>query len=381
MSNSAAFLVNKIVPESKAAPAFIVAVAFLAQVMLSLDLWIPIHRTFPAIPVWGIAYWPQNDWKLVLSGSLLLGSTAILVGLKIFERSKITLWVLAATLAVLTDLNRLQPWLYFYALVLLAAGFADKNQRMAVTLILSAVYVWGGLNKLNPYFIDDNWLFLTDAFAFTRNLGKIKATGYAAALMETMLGIGLLFLRTRQIAAIFIIFFHGMIILALSPLGLNWNTVVIPWNAAMAVLAAWCVSKPFSITPFKSPITVIAVILAYLMPLANWFGLWLPALSWTMYDNTQDELTLEPEKCQEGSGFSNAVAVYADSAFGGKIFVSDWAMQDFSAPPFSNKGAFLKTALLMCKECNSSKFFMLHTNRWDKSREIFSETQCSKDKK
>ncbi|MBL7797450.1 MAG: hypothetical protein JNJ90_13225, partial [Saprospiraceae bacterium] len=215
----------------------LLVLAMLAHIALSWPLWFSGGgRTFPLLPVFGPAQAPTASlWDTVQLGICLL--TLFVAG--VFPAKKYTAWLVLAVLIwmIAQDLNRLQPWSYFYLLVLGIVAVAGSDGRLAtrgLQWLLAAVYAWGGFNKITPYFAEDNFPWFCEAFTWTQPLGAYPALGYAVALAELLLAPGLLWGKSRPVFRWLAIGFHAFIILALSPLGLDWNLVVIPWNVAMA---------------------------------------------------------------------------------------------------------------------------------------------------
>src|SRR5581483_11368569 len=65
--------------------------------------------------------------------------------------------------------------------------------------------------------------------------GGVHAFGMAAPVLQIGFALGLLTRRWRRLSLILAVAMHVFILAMLAPLGQNWNAIVWPWTAAMAV--------------------------------------------------------------------------------------------------------------------------------------------------
>lgn len=361
------------------------AAALLAHYALSGPLWLDVAgRTFPKLPAFQmLALLP--GWIHPVVAVLLLAAT---IAAGIFPQKKWCLGALGAVLllSVAFDLNRLQPWLYFYLLVLfLLWPGQNPNELTSVRLrwLLAAVYAWGGVNKLTPYFAEDNFPWFCQAFEWTRLLGDIQGAGYAIAVLELLFAAGLLWRVSRPVFRWLVPGFHLFIVLALSPLGLNWNWVVIPWNVAMGALVFVLFHKKIeggsSPNPWRLDWALMPLLLAWVMPVLNIWGCWDEALSWKMYSNTQPEVSwyCPPEQLPP-----ELRVVWRRHAYdsGSKLLIDDWAMENIRVPAYNSRGARLKLAAYFCGKTNSnpqSGIIIFEVKRWNRDGEQLHEIPCA----
>ena len=405
----------------------LIALALLAHLALSWPLWQPGSRVlFPLLPAFGIPF-PQNEIWAGIQAWGTVGFTLLLLWMP--QRR----WVMAAVTAwflwmIVQDMNRLQPWMYFYLLAwgLLLAHTPGKEAgtQTALRWLLAAVYAWGGFNKLTPYFAEDNFPWFCEAFFWTKPLGQWPAAGYGVALVELLFAPGLLWRVSRPAFRWIVPAFHLFIIVALSPLGLDWNTVVIPWNVAMGGMV-WVLFGPTPILPTKvrdrlspkgeggliagnlepvlikddlilrnlaprnaikppSPLGeglgVGLLALAWLLPAFNIFHLWPEPLSWKMYSNTQTEATFY---CNRMADISvEWEQLWDKHGFDGrrKLLLDDWAFDELHVPVYNCRRTFLQTARYLCEKsihCDTSGLMLLTVNRWDKSAEKWETIPCA----
>jgi hypothetical protein len=213
-----------------------VILGLLAGFALSPKLWLSL-REYPFTPVWSFIKpaSPPSDYIVFCT------VIALLIAVCIAPRREfwIALVALLAWLA-LQDQSRWQPWFYQYVAMLLAIALAGGKRPEAALntccLIVAATYIWSGLAKLNSNFMGDTFPWLVAPFIgawpgsaqwFVRHLAVV------AALFECGAGVGLLIRRLRPAVIFCAIAMHVFILIAIGPLGRDFNVVVWPWNLAM----------------------------------------------------------------------------------------------------------------------------------------------------
>ena len=313
----------------------------LLQMALSYPLWIfRAQGAVPAVPLWGEAFFPEQGlWWITGWLPSLLAVAALC-----FPKHKFVLGAFVASLAcsVLFDLNRLQPWVYWYVLVFGAFAMGGSHKVLLAWLTI-AVYCWGGLHKMTPWFATDNFPWFCSVFTLTKSLG-VPALGYAAAIAEALLGPLLWWPKTRRMGVWAAMLMHVWIMLVLSPMGLGWNTVVMPWNAAMMV-AVWYVfsAKDHFYTINVSLTTKIWIgwlLLSPLIPgLPRVFG-------WHLYNNTQSEATFVRDTQKPDCVLHWDQLAYDD---GKRMLLDDWAVHDLGVPLFHSRQAFGKLHRYVCR--------------------------------
>lgn len=366
----------------------IATLGLLAGVLLSWPLWNDLVRqSFPRLPLFGGAQ-INNDaggvafWSVFIQPYLTI---ALILSAGVFFQKK---WLLALLIGWLLwlcclDLNRLQPWVWFYLLIF-AVVFLEKKENDTSTVntlrwLLAGVYFWSGFNKITPYFAEDNFSWFCDAFAITKPFGQYPALGYLLACAEMTFAVGLLWKKMLPYYRWVVIGFHGVIILFL--LKLEWNPVVIPWNMTMAA-TVWVLNP----TPEnsgerrKTGLTWSGVVaIVWLAPALNILQLWPYNLSWQLYTNLQPEATLYSDSrlsCNSLSG------IWEKHAFDNstKLLLDDWAMDELKVPMYSSDGTISKMGKYLCR-CVSNPdgagIYILRVHRWDKSAEEMKKIPCS----
>lgn len=212
-------------------------VTLLGAVFLGLIASAPVWfntRDFPLLPV--------ASWFPLLSppwdGVLFAGMLAALAAACWRYRAAVAVFLLASLLAFCQDQNRGQPWLYMYWVTLLLTLF--PGTAAACRVAMSAVYLWSGIQKINPRYFDvvPGWFSAPAAEwpvpAFMVEL--VRWAVAAAPFIEIAIGLAVWLPAARRPALVTAVALHLTAVLLLGPLGHNYNWVVWPWNLAMISL-------------------------------------------------------------------------------------------------------------------------------------------------
>ncbi|MCC6413662.1 MAG: hypothetical protein IT270_18550 [Saprospiraceae bacterium] len=346
-----------------------------AQIGMSLPLWLPYGDGGPPkTPLYLLPHLPDG-WLM-----LLVFSASVALFIVPHRRWSAWLMMAAMVLQANADINRLQPWFYFYFLVF-AASLSQKTPEAALRWVVAAVYFWSGFYKLTPWYAEQNFVWFCEAFLFTAWAGKHIFLGYASAFLEMMLGVGLLWRPSRPYFRIFTLFFHSYIILVLSPLGADWNHVVIPWNLAMAAMV-WVLFAPRE-APDSLRVTGVAwipVVLAAVAPALQTVHAWPTALSWTMYSNTQTEVVF-----YNNGGMNDKMKdIWEKHAFdnGTKLLLDDWSMAVRNTPLVNHTRNYFKLGAYLC-DCratsvDSTGIYFLKVDRWENGSDSLTFFPCSR---
>lgn len=364
------------------------ALGLVAGMGLSLPLWFSGLRTaMPTVPVFNFLV----DTGMLSFGVLVSGA---FLGFYPNRKSPRLVLLLFLITAVLFDLNRLQAWVWFYVLLLTTVLFCQQtksssDQKLVFQWIIAAVYFWGGIFKITPYFAEDNFSWFCDAFAFMKPMGEHPILGYGLAAGEAVLGLGLLVPFTRSLFRYLALLFHGVIILILSPLGLNWNLVVIPWNFTMATMVWLLFADRATLIgrqhlfrlefQFKWPQHIV-LLAACLAPALNLIGFWPDALSWKMYSNTQSEATFyAPDQAPQG----NVLNYWDQHAFnqGHYLLLDDWSNQELKTPLLPQRLVFMHIGRYLCnctEKKDSAGLYILTVDPYHKVAEHMEFIPCER---
>jgi hypothetical protein len=300
------------------------------QMLLSHRLWWPgPDRTFPLV---GLGEWPH-----ALHGCLSTYEAGVFVAAAagwLTPQRWAWLSLLGWTAAALGDVNRLQPWVWMW--ILLAFGHLSTRNSHAALWLLPAIYAWSGCHKFSPWAADVFADFYR-VFAWTRPLAQWPVAAYLPAFVECCIALLLLRKSSRKWGVIFATILHLYIVLLLSPAGLDWNVVVIPWNIAMIALVWGFVAMPtFELQTTQHKLTFGAIMgLAAFGPALNFVGFWPETFSWKMYSNTQPEATLVYKK--GGPPCTNMAAIWTKKSSSDRyLLLDDWAIDNLGTPPFNH---------------------------------------------
>jgi uncharacterized membrane protein YphA (DoxX/SURF4 family) len=258
---------------------------WLAAKIISWKLWLA-DRLFPLVPPFHFLVAPPAAHLL-----LLLFSLIALVLLMVYpSNTKLTVLLVAFELITcLFDQNRWQSWEYQYIFILLIILINRANmERVAgvFRFMIVAIYFYSGLGKINGAFVQFVWHKLN--YIQTFHFLTVHPFGYRilyfVGITEALLGIGLLFKRTQKSAAIVLIGMHLAILCILSPLGLNSNQVVWPWNIAMiGYLLLLIRMDTVTVQSVLSGWNKLILVVLGILPLLNFFGWWDYYLSSSLY--------------------------------------------------------------------------------------------------
>lgn len=361
----------------------LIAANLLVQIFVSHELWLPVERLFPTAPAFTFFDFP-SFFHLIFACVLILALCLILL----FPKQKIWLFVfLCCTfLMVLADLNRLQVWLYQQWWLLWLFTFEGKISgrfmRSLLLFSLAAVYFWSGVSKLNAWYATDifPWLF---GFSDQKNSNFLQFAAFASAIFEALLGLSLLFKKTRPVGKWGILLMHIAVLTAIGPFFKNWNQVVWSWNILMPFLV-FILIKNADFQSFKKEFAsaktpaALYTIVFLIIPLLDVFGLKEDQLAFKMYAGTETEATIYFSKkdshCLPAYLYDEIIKMPDSSQY---LELDFWAQQELSVPAYPSSAVFKKIVRKICP-CleNGGVEIMYVESRWDKNATRFEKIPC-----
>ncbi|MEW6468913.1 MAG: hypothetical protein AB1458_08315 [Bacteroidota bacterium] len=335
----------------------VLAGATLSGMAISWKLWLT-ERFFPLTPV--IA--PLADLPELFS-RLLFAAIILLVLLYAWKMRALFLRVLIPLLfiEVLIDQNRLQPWYYQYLLMwLLLLFYPNKSNAAAAEgilnnfrLIICGIYFWSGMQKLNAEYFNDTAFWLMQPLEHYLPVSWVNMLGYAAWAIgpfEICLAIGLLFAPARRFLLIPGILMHTYIILLMTPLGRDYNYVIIPWNLAMILFLLLLFSGKQEFTPrsilgsVKSIPQRIVFLLIWIMPSLSFFGKWDSYLSASLYSGNSDNgyLYITDELMPQLPQEIRRLILPDTATKMNYLYINNWSMEELNVPGVPEKRVFLQ---------------------------------------
>lgn len=331
-----------------------VAIGLLLSILCSYNLWAG-QRWYPVCPVfpdWYIS--PPYDYILLALEIILI------LLLTVADKTRLLIFLLLVlNLAYcLLDQNRLQPWFFIYnsfLLVLLFYNWRIDNVNnynsffIILQLCFCAVYVYSGLQKFNPGFINDTYPWFIrplEKFVSDRQMATLHKTGYVIPFIEIFIGIGLLIKSLRFISIPLVILLHVIILLLMGPFGNNYNAVVWPWNIMMIILALLLFSgktneRFFSVSHlFKMPVFYLIMMLFWILPAFNLVGKWETYLSFSLYsgNNNTAKILLSEDAYDRLPLYVKHYVYYQGEQY--ILYPKEWCLNELKTPLYPEKRIF-----------------------------------------
>lgn len=322
----------------------LVSIFWLMAKLVGWKVWIK-DRQFPLAPV---ADW--LNWPSLMQYCLFILSLALILSLVFKPFNKIILVTLLCSeiLSCLADQNRWQPWQYQYLFTVAACIINFKNTKNfigCIAFIMAATYLYSGIGKFNEGYLVLVWdnMFLKKIFKFSEaayQQNSLHYLGYATALAETVFAIGLFFSKTKKAAAWGMIGMHLLILYAIGPLGINYNTVVWPWNMLMIALLYFVFIKPQN-TPINIPalwpgVNKIVLLAWGIMPALNYVGVWDSYFSSRLYSGGLPLLAIclkDAGEIEELQPYLSTTDAYNRCDGAAMVNLQNWAMKEMNVPP------------------------------------------------
>jgi hypothetical protein len=326
----------------------------LTGVLMSYRLWVT-DRNFPLLPLLEVPQIPA------LAGYIIFATVLLILLISFFKQIRFLVIVLVILLIfmIIQDQARLQPWVYHYFLFFIPFCFRRKDDSLSYfQFIMIGIYLWGGINKMNPYFTDH--VFPEFVYGLTNyHLQLFKEAGYLIPVLEVAIAIGLFFTKTRKWAVLSAYMVHVLIILFLSPLGSNINSIVIPWNIAMMLFLYSCFSgstNTLSLTGFFKQSThrikPIIVTLYLVLPVLGFWGMWDYYLSFNLYSGkgpVYQIMVAKNEVVNLPYDFSNAYMPTPNLKDSKIIDIYSWSVHELRVPLPPEKRLFKAIAEKFCQ--------------------------------
>jgi hypothetical protein len=175
--------------------------------------------------------------------------------------------------------------------------------------------------------------------------------GVAVPVIESGVGLALLSRRFRNAAVTVAVALHGVILLVFGPLGHNFNTILWPWNLAMAafvVVLFWQAHTPTAhgiVASSNGPHRIVIVLFGVL-PLGSFLNVWDSFPSWTLFSANTNTATIRvdprtlPKALRSYVRIENAVSVL-DPMF--------WSLGELNVPVYPETRIFRALGSKLCE--------------------------------
>lgn len=356
----------------------VLSIAMIMGLVITYKLWLTGGRMFPHTPI--LPFLPQLPYPvdIILFGAVIV--ILLLIAYGYIARKLIAIFCILFAILMLFDQNRWQPWAYQYFWMMFVLAFVNwsdpnpirqKNTINALRLIICGIYLYSGLQKLNPKFFDETYPWLLEPLQDVLSEGGeqfLLKLGYAFPAIEIFMGIGLFFRKTRKAAIILAVIMHLLILLDMSPLGHNYNHVIWPWNIAMILFVILLFNDTAPFGSYKHslryPQVLVILLLFWIMPFLSFFNLWDSYLSASLYsgntssgviyisDKVKEDLPQEIQQYVKGSHDQNQLAI------------KYWSMMELGVPGYPERRLFVNVKDYIEQYAGDpSEVFLIYTER------------------
>lgn len=315
---------------------------------LTYKLWLS-NRVFPTIPPFdSVPIVPNNLHFFLFIVSVFLifiisqkPSKILIIIFLFFELTSCSL-----------DQMRWQPWEFQFILIFAAFSTLKKQYFLKITtLILLSSYLFSGLHKINNGFLYSIWnqLILKNFFGYSDDLVANKYLFYLGLLIpiiEILIGFGLYYAKNKSFFLILSISMHAFIILLFSPIFVNHNLVIIPWNLFYILI----ITLLFFDSPIDLKLTfsnnnklILFFIIIVFLPILNFFNCYDDYLSSNVYSGNSKTIIVfqindkyYPELIKHQTKNKN----FESKSYGSAIYLDGLALDELNVPIYPETRTF-----------------------------------------
>ena len=348
----------------------VLPLALLCGFALSRRLWFYSTRLYPSVPVFDFLPTVTPTAGYVWFGALVV--LLLLVAVRAWPYA--SAFVALASLYVLFDESRLQPWFYQYLFMMLALAahtWRDEDARTplrACAFVVASVYFWSGVQKLNPQFFAEVLPSLAAPYlarmpaSFARLLTPL---GALIPLTEICAGLMLLTRRWRRVGVVLAIVTNAVVLLLFVPF--RRNNVIWPWNVAMAAFVLILFrrgahgARDFLPRKFFS-IQTAALVLFGLMPALSLFGLWGQYLSSALYSGNVARAEFTVSEQVAGRLPQRVRSKLRPVPEGFRLDINHWSYAELNVPAYPSEKVYRAAAATLCRLAESPSDVRLEVN-------------------
>jgi len=224
------------------------SVGLMALLAATWPLWTPVSD-LPRVPAFGwlLGLPPAVDYLLLV----LLGFSLSSAVSQPDRRRWLASSALGLAALMALDQNRWQPWAYQWLLLAIAwSALPEAKARVWLRALLISIYLYAAAAKLDVVFVHSTGQQFVDALLKLAVSGELllprwlrSALACAMPIAEGGIGLLLVFPSTRRAGVALGVYFHAIVAVALSPLGLGHSLGVLLWNL-LSALWLWLLFWP-----------------------------------------------------------------------------------------------------------------------------------------
>lgn len=312
----------------------------------------------------------------------ILVISLVLVVFSVRPKLSYLLAITAIGLLIFFDQMRLQPWVYQYLLILsiLALHEWQTDESVAsqaislVQLVVAGLYFWSGVQKLNYTFLHESLSTLLDPLkTFLPSDVSFVLLGVALASIETLIGVGLLFRKTRNLSVLLAVGMHTIILSLL--IAINYNSIVWPWNVtliAIVVVTFWkndvSIGQIFttaSLNTWKTNTASFITVTLVLLPVLSFANLWDMYLSGALYSGNVEVGVVRIDDALVEKLPRTAREIVFRTKTAGELMLPlhEWALNDLNVPVYPERRVFMKVGKEICSLTNNPQVELMVKGR------------------
>ena len=265
----------------------LVAIGALAALWMGRGLFLADDLLGPVTVAGGNATWLREPFDELVHAVLVL----LLLQIPFWRRPRgpILIWLALFLGRCAWDRMCWQPYLFQYALMIVALSAGLRTGLNGGRLVLVSVYLWSGLSKANASFLHEGMQPLFE-FVLPADTAALMQRGAAAIpVLEVLFAIGLATRRFRTASVVLLELMHLSILWMIGPLGGDYNHIVWPWNLVMMALLPTLFLGTSETRASEllgrggGVVQATVLVLALVCPGLSYLGLWPGYLSFKLY--------------------------------------------------------------------------------------------------
>jgi hypothetical protein len=356
------------------------ALAALATFLYSAPLW-RAHALPPQVPPFAVAPPGWLDFPCFLI--LLLALGVLLTGR--YTTAACLAFLTALLVLSLGDQHRWQPEIQMFAFFAFCMGLGRYRDRFLplalalMSLYVTVLYAYSGLQKLNPVFTHATGPWLLDPILrplgllpFVRSHSLLTPLSALLGCIEASLAVLLWVPALRRGGVVLAVAMHCTLLYVLGSLGHDWNTVVWPWNGFMIVtVPALFWNRPgLVVRPLlRHPVTALAGLALVVYPAGHFAGLTDTYPAHNLYSSFSGAsfTCLPPESfAVEPPAWRTAMLIGVEPVDGRAWDCVDtlgWYIRYLGVPPYDAPRTGAALAVAACERLHPSDVLLLESDR------------------